>query len=160
MPDKMPGVTAATRAICSISQGRIKLLFSEIFDADGMTAASMRTGNKAVGGSADISFLTGYQKDTAYNECPVRCLELHPATKIIVTVDCGISQSDACKELFRAMLMSLSQTIIKLQEHLPAEASAIVNPELEGTPANLRHLCGAGVAFKLAHQIARREAIG
>ncbi len=42
-----------------------------------------------------------------------------------------------------------------ITEAVPETASAIVNPELPGTPEQLRHLCGAGVAFKLAHQLAK-----
>ena len=158
MPDKMPGVTAATEAICSHIARKNKIVVFGDFDADGMTAASiLALAIQAVGGSADIFIPDRISEGYGFTTNALsRCLELHPATKIIVTVDCGISQSDACKEAVSRDVDVVITDHHKITGPLPAEASAIVNPELEGTPANLRHLCGAGVAFKLAHQIARR----
>lgn len=158
MPDQMPGVEKAAEKICDhISKNNRIVVFGD-FDADGMTAASiLAQAIEGIGGRADI-FIPD-RKAEGYGFTPGalrRSLEKYPDTKIIVTVDCGISQVDACRDAVAAGVEVVITDHHQITESTPAEASAIVNPELDGTPEPLRHLCGAGVAFKLAHQLARK----
>ena len=104
MPDEMPGVAQAADIICShIARKNTIVVFGD-FDADGMTAASiLAQAIEGIGGRAEI-FIPD-RKAEGYGFTPGalrRCLETHPDTKIIVTVDCGISQADACREAVAA----------------------------------------------------------
>ncbi len=158
MPDEMPGVAQAADIICShIARKNTIVVFGD-FDADGMTAASiLAQAIEGIGGRAEIFIPDRKAEGYGFTSGALRrCLETHPDTKIIVTVDCGISQADACRDAVAAGVEVVITDHHQVTESTPAEASALVNPELGGTPEPLRHLCGAGVAFKLAHQLARK----
>ena len=70
------------------------------------------------------------------------------SAKLLITVDCGIS---ANKEIQLAKELGL--TVILTDHHMPPEelpnADAIVCAKVQG-PALAEHLCGCGIAFKLA----------
>lgn len=70
--------------------------------------------------------------------------------KLIITVDCGTTDSGA---ISRAVALGVDVIVTdhhEAPESLP-EAVAIVNPKLGNYP--FPHLCGAGVAYKLAQAI-------
>ncbi len=69
--------------------------------------------------------------------------------ELIITVDCGIS-SNAEVELSR----SLGIDVLVTDHHIPPNvlpaAAAIIDPALPGSDYPFPHLCGAGLAWKLA----------
>jgi single-stranded-DNA-specific exonuclease len=73
-------------------------------------------------------------------------------TRLIITVDCGIGDVDLV-----AYANLLGMDVIVTDHHLPHEtlppAYAILNPKQPGCTYPERMLCGAGVAFKLAHAL-------
>jgi len=157
-PDQLPGVTAAAERIRRAIAADESILIYGDFDADGICAAVvLAEAITAIGGRVEV-FLPrrldeGYGLTVA---ALARAFAEHPATRLVVTVDCGISQHEGC-DFCRARGIDLVITDHhSLPETLPA-VSAIINPHLAGTPAALKNLAGVGVAFKLAHMLARGE---
>jgi len=157
-PDEMPGIAQAAKIVGQhiLRKGRI-VIFGD-YDADGITAAALLARTiSAIGGLPTIfipdRITEGYGFTTAaLNRCLLECTPVD----LIITVDCGITQSDACREATRQGIEVVITDHHSITEAIPETAAAVVNPNLPGTPPPLRHLCGAGVAFKLAHQLARQ----
>ncbi len=74
--------------------------------------------------------------------------------RLVISVDTGIRAFAAAAEA-----KALGLDLIVTDHHLPddaegiPEAIAVINPAQPGCPYPNKHLCGAGVAFKLAHAI-------
>ena len=74
--------------------------------------------------------------------------------RLVISVDTGIRAFAAATEA-----KALGLDLIVTDHHLPdecegvPEAIAVLNPAQEGCPYPFKSLCGAGVAFKLAHAI-------
>lgn len=159
LPDALPGAIQAAEVIGQhvAAKGRI-VVFGD-FDADGMMASAiLADAVEAIGGRADV-FIPDRSTE-GYGFTPPaleRCLQENPDATLIVTVDCGISQPEACESAVARGLAVVVTDHHALTGPVPAAATAVVHPGHADTPAALRHLCGAGVAFKIAHQLARRH---
>src|SRR6266851_5574157 len=74
--------------------------------------------------------------------------------RLVISVDTGIRAFAAAAEA-----KALGLDLIVTDHHLPddveggPEAIAVINPAQDGCPYPFKSLCGAGVAFKLAHAI-------
>ena len=158
LPDRLPGIAQAADIVARhVGLGEPIVVFGD-FDADGMTAATiLHTAILGVGGRASIFIPDRIHEGYGFTEAALdRCLREHPGARLIVTVDCGISHAPACD---KAVAQGVEVVVTDHHEvglDVPKSASALVNPCLPGTPEPLRHLCGAGVAFKLAHELVRR----
>lgn len=154
-PYDFPGVRAAAERLWAAVREQREIVVYGDFDADGVAAAAVLvTALKRIGGAAE-AFLPmrdpeGYGLTFAALE---RCLALRarpPA--LLVTVDCGIGSVDEV-----AYLNGRGVEVIITDHHEPGarlpQAAAIVNPRLGASPG-AEHLCGAGVAFKVAHALA------
>jgi single-stranded-DNA-specific exonuclease len=153
-PFAFPGMReAAERLWAAIRAGRGIVVFGD-FDVDGVAAAAVLvTALRRLGGTAD-AFLPvrdpeGYGLTFAAIE---RCLrERGRPPDVLVTVDCGIASAAEI-----AHLNGLGVEVIVTDHHEPAgvlpPASAIVNPRVGASPG-AEHVCGAGVAFKMAHAL-------
>lgn len=151
-PLAFPGIEAAARRLwAAIRAGELIVVYGD-FDADGVTATALLTDTlRSLGGRVE-PFLPerateGYGLTRVALE---RCLSEHPA-RLLLTVDCGITAVDEV-----ALAVSRGLDVIVTDHHAAADrlpaALAIVNPRLGATPG-AEHLCGAGVAFKLAHAL-------
>jgi len=154
-PFAFPGARAAAERLWdAIGNGRDIVVFGD-FDADGVAATTvLTTALRRLGGRAD-AFLPvrepeGYGLTFAALE---RCRSEHggwPA--LLVTVDCGIG---SVAEV--AYLNAQGVEVIITDHHEPGtelpQAAVLVNPQLGASPG-AEHLCGAGVAFKVAHAMA------
>ena len=154
-PCDFPGVRAAAERLwAAVREGREIVVFGD-FDADGVAAAAVLvTALRKVGGAAE-AFLPAREAEgygltfAALN----RCLgERGRLPGVLVTVDCGIG---SVAEV--AHLNGLGVEVIITDHHEPGAelpaAGVIVNPRLGASPG-AEHLCGAGVAFKVAHAMA------
>jgi single-stranded-DNA-specific exonuclease len=155
-PETLPGIVAADARIRhAVANAEPIVVFGD-FDADGVCAAVvLATAIEALGGRVGI-FLPdrpteGYGLTPAAVE---RALRNFPATRLVVTVDCGISQHAGCACCRAHGVDVIVTDHHTLPESLP-DTVATVNPHLAGTPAALAPLAGVGVAFKLAHALAR-----
>lgn len=153
-PYTFPGArSAAERLWDAIRAGREIVVYGD-FDADGVAAAAVLvTALRRLGGAAE-AFLPvrepeGYGLTFA---ALARCLAQRGRLPgLLVTVDCGIG---SVAEV--AHLNGLGVEVIITDHHEPGAelppAAVIVNPRLAASPG-AENLCGAGVAFKVAHAL-------
>lgn len=153
-PFAFPGVREAAERLWAAVRAQRDLVVFGDFDADGVAAAAVLvTALRKIGGRVEV-FLPvrepeGYGLTLAAIE---RCLREHGRTPdLLVTVDCGIGSAAEVDHL-----VSLGVEVIITDHHEPAgarpKASVIVNPRV-GASSGAEHLCGAGVAFKVAHAL-------
>ena len=142
---------AADLIAAAATKGRKIVIYGD-YDVDGMTAvAILHACLKMLG--ANVSYYVPHRLEEGYglNDQAVEKIVADGA-EMIITVDCGISACDAV-----ALAAGRGVDVIVTDHHgvgpsLPP-ALAVVHPALGEYPNP--HLCGAGVAFKLAWQIAR-----
>lgn len=158
LPESLPGISDAASIIGRHVAANDEIVVFGDFDADGMTAATiLRTALAAMGARATIFIPDRIHEGYGFTEEALRrCMAQNPRARLIVTVDCGISHAPACDSAVAAGVEVVVTDHHEVGLDVPKSASALVNPCLAGTPAPLKHLCGAGVAFKLAHELARR----
>jgi len=154
-PFEFPGVRAAAERLWAAVRASREIVVFGDFDADGVAAAAVLvTALRKIGGTAEV-FLPARDTEgygltfAALNRCLAERVQL---PGMLVTVDCGIG---AVAEV--AHLRGLGIEVIVTDHHEPGaelpSAEVIVNPLLGASPG-AEHLCGAGVAFKVAHALA------
>ncbi|HMP79160.1 MAG TPA: single-stranded-DNA-specific exonuclease RecJ [Pirellulaceae bacterium] len=148
-PRDLPGVPLAVDVLYQAISARKRICIYGDYDCDGITAtAILYLTLRAL--KADVSYFVPDRLDDGYglNAQQVKALK-DKGTDLMVTVDCGIGSTHEA-ELARQLGMQL---IITDHHQLPAvlpTADAIVHPRLPDYSYPFPHLCGAGVAFKLA----------
>ncbi|MCY2924018.1 MAG: DHH family phosphoesterase, partial [Planctomycetota bacterium] len=153
-PETLPGVTQAAKRIAAAAKAREKIVIYGDYDVDGMTAVAILQAVLKLAGAAS-DFYVPHRLDEGYglNSEAVDKIVAEGA-RLIVTVDCGIS---ALEPVARAR--AAGADVIVTDHHTPGaalpEATAIVHPALPGGGYANPNLSGAGVAFKLAWQVAR-----
>jgi len=158
-PSLFPGVEQAVERIWQAVMKREHVVIFGDFDVDGIAASViMQKALSAVGADSSV-FLPlrdreGYGLTSGAIE---RCLAQSPVKPgLLITVDCGIGSLTQV-----AMLNQLGIDVVITDHHecgkeLP-HAVALVNPHL-GASAGAESICGAGVAFKVAHALVKRAA--
>ncbi|MCD6377618.1 MAG: single-stranded-DNA-specific exonuclease RecJ [Planctomycetes bacterium] len=154
-PELLPGIEpAVNRIIQAIHKGEKICIYGD-YDADGITAVAILYRCLSMFG-ADVCHYIPDRLEQGYG-VNINAIEqiASMGVSLIITVDCGIS---AISEIRRANELGLD--VIVTDHHTPSdelpEAAAIVHPAISGSKYPNLDLCGAGVAFKLAWQIARR----
>ncbi|HVJ83893.1 MAG TPA: single-stranded-DNA-specific exonuclease RecJ, partial [Planctomycetia bacterium] len=126
------------------------------YDVDGMCATAILLECLKIGGVAATFYIPDrLEEGYGVNAAALRHLRETEKVDLLVTVDCGIG-SAAEAQLAREIGLEL---IVTDHHELPPElpgAAAIVHPRLPGAEFPCPHLCGAGVAYKLAWELARR----
>jgi len=158
-PSLFPGVEQTVERIWQAVTKREHVVIFGDFDVDGIAAAViMQKALSAVG--ADSSVFLPLRDREGYgltSDAIEHCLEQSPVKPgLLITVDCGIG---SVKQV--AMLNQLGIDVVITDHHecgkeLP-DAVALVNPHL-GASAGAESICGAGVAFKVAHALVKRAA--
>lgn len=156
-PAELPGCKQAAELIdAAISSGRKTVIYGD-YDVDGVTASAIlwhtiRACNGLVETYVPHRLEEGYGLNT---DALKSILEQSPGA-LIVSVDCGVTAVEQAK----AVKDFGGDLIITDHHHLNHDdlpnAAAIVHPELENDP-DASPLCGAGVALKLAWQVAREH---
>ncbi len=150
-PFALPQMKAAIERIHIAKKNGERVFVHGDYDADGVTAtAIMVEGLKEYG--LDVHFFIPDRIQHGYG-FGAAGLERAEAlgTKLIVTVDCGISSFDAA-----AAARHRGIEVIITDHHEPVrqpavllpEAVAVVNPKAAACPPEMAHLSGAGVALK------------
>lgn len=150
-PFTIPGIEKAAERIWQAILKKEKILIFGDYDTDGVTATAMiYEVLKEHGGS--VSFFLPHRFDDGYGmtvESLKKALDEINAN-LIITVDCGISASDAV-----AYASEKGVDVIISDHHEPSpilpKAYSIINPKLSPELKDLHILAGVGVAFKLAH---------
>ncbi len=171
-PLELPAMTAAVeRILAALAAGERIAIYGD-YDVDGITASALLTRVLRAGGANVTNFLPS-RTDEGYGLSPdgcARCVREHNP-RLLIAVDCGTSSVNEI-----AALQQAGVDVIVLDHHeppadLPA-CVALVNPKLVARPSRLcaaeshmRDACGTmtslasvGVAFKLAHALAKASA--
>lgn len=163
-PSLLAGAESAARRIVEAMKTGRKIVLYGDYDVDGITGVAILHACleliRPEGCIAEVDFYVPHRIDEGYglNEEAVDKL-IAAGTDLIVTVDCGVGAVD---EVARARAAGVD--VIITDHHRPGDvlpdACEIVHPALAGPGRGGKkypneNLCGAGVAFKLAWQIAR-----
>ncbi len=139
---------AVARVGLAMSRGEKIAVFGD-YDVDGITSTCLLTAFLRRFGADVISYIPG-RLEEGYGLNPIAIHQLSSeGVQLIITVDCGITavkEAQLCKELGIDLVITDHH---ECKDTLP-EACAVVDPHRPdcGYPHN--HLCGVGVAFKLA----------
>jgi len=154
-PALLPGIEAATdRLAQAIKNGEAICIYGD-YDADGTTGTAILVALlQRLGGK--VAFHIPHRIDDGYGLKEGTIRELAEAgTKLIVTVDCGITALDEAK-LARDLGVDLIVTDHhEMKADLP-DALAVVHPRAPGSQYPFPELSGSCVAFKLAWATAQK----
>jgi single-stranded-DNA-specific exonuclease len=156
-PYLMTGMKGAIDRIAAAIEQKQSILIYGDYDVDGTTAiVILKTAIELCGGSAEFHvphrIRDGYDmRDDVIERAATAGI------KLIISVDMGI-RAFAPAETARRLGVDLIVT----DHHLPGPqgipaALAVVNPNQPGCAYPCKALCGAGVAFKLAHGLIERR---
>jgi single-stranded-DNA-specific exonuclease len=158
-PATIPGLNPAAERVAKAIHDREKIVIYGDYDVDGITAvAILWHAIRTLGGEAHYYIPHRLEEGYGLNGDAVEQI-CNEGAQLIITVDCGITALDA------ASVASRRGVDLIITDHhewhgscdgadrpnLP-ECFAVVHPRLpwEGPTYPNPHLCGAGVAFKLA----------
>jgi len=153
-PSLLSGCEAAAKRLARAVADGEKIVIYGDYDVDGMTASAiLHACLRMLGASAH--FYVPHRLDEGYgvNVEAVRRIVADGA-KLIVTVDCGIGAVEPLAEAVAAGVDVIVTDHHTPPEHVPA-VTAVVHPNLPDGQYPNANLAGAGVAFKLAWQLAR-----
>ncbi len=158
-PMLMLGMAAAVARIeRAVVCGEPILIYGD-YDVDGTTATVvLKTAIERIAPSdcpAQVSFHVPHRLREGYGIQASRLAQAAQAgVRLVISVDTGIRAFAAAAEA-----RSLGLDLIVTDHHLPdgagglPDALAVINPAQPGCPYPNKNLCGAGVAFKLAHAL-------
>jgi single-stranded-DNA-specific exonuclease len=135
----------------TVRAGRPILVHGD-YDVDGQCAAALLTRVlQSVGGNVH-AFVPHRLRD-GYDFGSAGLTEAQRVgAGLVITCDCGITAVDAVRAARRAGI-----EVIVTDHHLPRDelppASAVLDPRRPDCPSEDKHLCGTGVAFKLAQAL-------
>lgn len=163
-PMQMLGMPAAVARIQhAVREGEPILIYGD-YDVDGTTATVLlKTAIERTAAKDRPAIVTYHVPHRLREGYGMRTGVLETAAssgiRLVISVDTGIRAFAAATEA-----KALGLDLIVTDHHLPddaigvPEALAVVNPAQQGCPYPFKSLCGAGVAFKLAHAILRAAA--
>ena len=158
-PDLLLGMSAAVARIqIAVASGEPILIYGD-YDVDGTTATVLlKTAIERIASPekpAQVTYHVPHRLREGYGIQNVRLAEAAEAgVRLVISVDTGIRAFSAATEA-----KALGLDLIVTDHHLPdgvegvPEAVAVINPAQIGCPYPNKNLCGAGVAFKLAHAL-------
>jgi single-stranded-DNA-specific exonuclease len=158
-PDLLPGVPdAAQRILRAVDEGKKICIYGD-YDVDGVTgSAILLRCLEQLGARPDLHIPHRLEEGYGLSCDALRQIAAGGAS-VVVTVDCGIASIEEAAEA-RALGLELIVTDHhQMKESLP-DAACLVHPCLPGTSYPFDGLCGAGVALKLAWQLARLRSGG
>jgi single-stranded-DNA-specific exonuclease len=151
-PYAMQGMAAAvSRVQRAIAGGELILIYGD-YDVDGTTAiVLLKTALEMLGGKVD--FHAPHRLREGYGMQPeVLAAAAGQGVRLVISVDTGIRDFAAAEAAAR-----LGLDLIVTDHHLPhsglPHALVVLNPNQPGCGYACKHLCGAGVAFKLAQAL-------
>jgi single-stranded-DNA-specific exonuclease len=158
-PMLMLGMPEAVARIQEAVRGGEPILIYGDYDVDGTTATVLlktaieRTASKDC--PAVVTYHVPHRLREGYGmQTGVLGAAAASGVRLVISVDTGIRAFAAADEA-----KALGLDLIVTDHHLPDDAAgvphavAVVNPAQEGCGYPFKSLCGAGVAFKLAHAI-------
>jgi len=153
-PSLLPGATRAASILAEAVADRRKIVLYGDYDVDGTTGVAILWHMLRFAGG-DASFYVPHRVEEGYGlnmEAVLRLLK--DGAKLIVTVDCGITAVEEVAAIREAGAQVIVTDHHTRHEVLP-DADVVVHPGLSDGYPN-EHLCGAGVAFKVAWALAQK----
>ena len=155
-PGKMPGVDEAAHAILDVVAAGGQVVVFGDFDCDGITATAILADLLRFAGADVLPFIPrrseGYGlTDEAVSRCLAAAREARPdaSRRLLVTVDCGMGAGPALRRFLNA-----GYRVVVSDHHTPGEPlpdeCTVISTFAPGVPDRCRHLCGAGLAYKIA----------
>ncbi|ABF43172.1 exonuclease RecJ [Candidatus Koribacter versatilis Ellin345] len=156
-PYEMLGMDAAVERLMAAIAKKEQVLIYGDYDVDGTTATViLKTAIEICGGRAEFHvphrLLEGYgMRDEVIEKAAA------DGIRLIISVDTGIRAFAAAETASR-----LGLDLIVTDHHLPGadgvpKALAVLNPNQTGCDYPCKHLCGAGVAFKVAQALLEKS---
>ena len=148
-PHLLAGMDDAVRRICRALRDDEQVCVWGDYDVDGTTGAAVLVSFLREIGREPMFYIP-HRIDEGYGMSRQGIEFLHSRdVKLIVTVDCGISNAD---EVAYAHGLGMDVVIVdhhQLPERLPDAASAVINPQRTDCAFPDKGLCAAGLAFYL-----------
>lgn len=155
-PELLPGaVEAADRLIAAIRDGKKIVVYGD-YDVDGVCGTTILWQCLKLAGASNASYFIPNRFEDGYGVNPdaLRRLAQNDQAQVVVTVDCGVTAIEEAKLARELGLEFLVTDHHAMGDSLP-EADVVVHPRRPGSAYPFGNLCGAGVAFKVAWQIAK-----
>jgi len=156
-PHLIPGILRAAERIAVAIREKQRVIIYGDYDVDGITATTILWhAIKLLGGN--VCYYIPHRVDEGYglNSAAIAQI-IEQGAQLIITVDCGITAIEPAQVAAdRGVDLIITDHHHWHEGHLP-NCHSVVHPRLpvEGQAAYPNpHLCGAGVAFKLAWQTA------
>jgi len=154
-PELLPGASAAADRLHAAIQAKRKITVYGDYDADGMTGAAILYSCLRLLG-ADVGYYIPNRLEEGYGlSCDALRTLARQGSQLVISVDCGICsvvEADTARELGLELIITDHH---EMREELP-RADVLVHPRLPGTAYPFGHLCGAGVALKVAWALCKR----
>ena len=156
-PLQMSGMKVALDRLEGAVERKEKILIYGDYDVDGTTAiVILKTAIELCGGAADFHVPHRIREGYGMRDEVIE-RAASDGVRLIISVDTGIRAFHAAETAHRTGI-----DLIVTDHHLPGldgvpQALAVVNPNQAGCDYPCKHLCGAGVAFKLAQGLMQRR---
>ncbi len=161
-PSLMPDLDLAAERILSSARAGEQITIYGDYDVDGITATAIlyHTLQAVAPGSASVDSYVPHRVDEGYGlNCDAMRELAARGTKLVISVDCGVTAREpalVAAECGLELVITDHHTPPETVEGLP-KAFAVVHPARPVPAGNTQypfvHLCGAGVAFKLAWRL-------
>ncbi len=157
-PERLPGCADAAGRIVAAVRDRRRIVIYGDYDVDGITGSAILWHAIRLAGG-DVGYYVPHRLEEGYGvNAEALAAIARDGARMVVTVDCGITAIEQAQAA-RALGMDLIIT----DHHEPGpgglpQAEAIVHPRLGDYPNP--HLCGSGVALKLAWAIGQSLSAG
>ena len=151
-PHRFAGMPAALDLVVRAVRDRRTILVHGDYDVDGQCGAAMLTRILRSAGATVEAFVPHRIRD-GYDFGPAGLAAAQRvAAGLIITCDCGITAVSAV-----AAARAAGIDVIVTDHHLPGDelppANAVLDPRRPDCQSEDKHLCGTGVAFKLAQAL-------
>lgn len=145
---------AVARVFAAFSNGEVITVHGD-YDADGVCGSTvlvstLRDISRALNfDEAKIDYYIPHRELEGYGFSTETAEHLKEKTKLIITVDCGISNKPAIDLAKSYGIDTIVCDHHTMPKELP-ESAILIHPLVPGETFANKHLCGTGVAFKLA----------
>ena len=162
-PSSIPDLDRAAARILDAAREREQVAIYGDYDVDGCTGAAILVRMLRLLGAPEPLTYVPHRTREGYGVHSAALKVLHErGATLIVTVDCGITALEPAR-----VARALGLDLIITDHHHPPErvedlpnAYAVVHPGRPDSSYPFPHLCGAGVAYKLAWRMATLDAGG
>ncbi|OGI26634.1 MAG: single-stranded-DNA-specific exonuclease RecJ [Candidatus Moranbacteria bacterium RIFOXYB1_FULL_43_19] len=152
-PDDLSGVSEAVARIGKAKDRKESVTVFGDYDADGITSTVLLKESLEEIGISPSTYIPDRNKEGyGINKEAIDFLEKEYKTKLLITVDCGISNREEIKYCSRKGMEVIVVDHHSLPKKLP-EKSILINPKLPNQEYPFKDLAGVGVAFKLCQAL-------